>query len=230
MSAVVLVPGACHGGWWYDPLVDALVERGHTATAFTPVGLEAEPDVQRRITLDTHIDQVTAAVQEAATDEAGVTEPVVLVAHSYAGVPCTAAADRHPERVAALVLLDAFLPQDGDTCWTLTSEEQRQWYSSGCARTGDGVEPLPFFDQRARPHPIGTLLQQVRLTGAWRRVPVRHYVAVPWPGESPLALSRARAEQDGGFVLHDWDTRHNVLHDGPDRVLTLLEEVMASTP
>ena len=24
MTTFLLVPGACHGGWWYGPLVDAL--------------------------------------------------------------------------------------------------------------------------------------------------------------------------------------------------------------
>ena len=33
----------------------------------------------------------------------------------------------------------------------MTNDEQRQWYATGCARTGYGVEPLPFFSNRARP-------------------------------------------------------------------------------
>ena len=224
MSVFTLVPGACHGAWWYQPLVQALISDGHIAAALTLVGLEDEPDVDRRITLDTHIDQVTAAVYAEA--EASGT-PVVLVGHSYAGVPCVAAADRLPDRVAALVLLDAFLPSDGDSCWSLTNDEQREWYATGCATTGDGVDPLPFFDERARPHPIGTLLQTVHLTGAWEQVAVRHYAAAAWPGESPMARSRSRAMEDETFVVHDWETRHNVLHDGPERVLNLLRQVAA---
>lgn len=226
MTAFVLVPGACHGGWWYDPLVQALTAAGHSATALTLVGLEDEPDIDRRITLDTHTDQVASAVQHAA---AAAEASVVLVGHSYAGVPCVAAADRSPDRVAALVLLDAFLPADGDSCWSLTNDEQREWYATGCAAEGDGVAPLPFFDERARPHPIGTLLQTVHLTGAWEQVPVRHYAAASWPGESPMARSRARAAEDEAFAVHDWDTRHNVLHDGPERVLELLRQLTTRT-
>jgi hypothetical protein len=33
----------------------------------------------------------------------------------------------------------------------MTNDEQRQWYATGCARTGYGVKPLPFFSNRARP-------------------------------------------------------------------------------
>jgi hypothetical protein len=35
MTRYVLVPGACHGGWWYQPLVDALRAAGHEADAVT---------------------------------------------------------------------------------------------------------------------------------------------------------------------------------------------------
>jgi len=63
----------------------------------------------------------------------------------------TGAASNLGRFITALVYLDAFLPQNGDSCWTMTNDEQRQWYATGCARTGYGVKPLPFFSNRARP-------------------------------------------------------------------------------
>lgn len=203
-----LLPGACHGGWWYDPLIRMLDQDGHELLPITLAGLEDEPRLDQLITLTTHIDQVAAAVPTSGD--------VVLVGHSYAGTVITGVADRLPERVAALVDLDAFLPEDGDSCWSMTNDEQRDWYVQACATTGYGVDPLPFFDERARPHPVATLLQALPLTGAWHTVPVKHYVAAQWPAESPMALSTRRASADSGFLVHHWDTRHNVLADGPD--------------
>lgn len=58
---------------------------------------------------------------------------VVLLGHSYAGTVITAVADRMPSRVRALVYLDAFIPEDGDSCWIMTNDEQREWYISGAA-------------------------------------------------------------------------------------------------
>jgi thioesterase domain-containing protein len=72
----VLVPGACHGGWWYEPLARCLEQDGHAAVPVTLAGLEDEPRLDRLITLTTHITQATAAVP--ADGEA------VLVGHSYA--------------------------------------------------------------------------------------------------------------------------------------------------
>lgn len=210
----LLVPGACHGGWWYEPLARRIEADGHVAIPITLAGLEAEPQLDQPITLASHIDEVVAEVPAAG--------PVALVGHSYAGSVITAVADRLPERIAAMVYLDAFLPEDGDSCWSMANDEQRGWFVRGCAATGYGIDPLPFFADRARPHPVSTVLQAVALAGHWRQVPVKHYVAAQWPGDSPFALSVSRAEADAGIATHYWDIRHNVLADGPDRVLQLL--------
>jgi pimeloyl-ACP methyl ester carboxylesterase len=220
VTTFLLVPGACHGGWWYDPLAEALRGRGHDPHAVTLSGLDpADPQPPREaITLDRHVDDATAALQAAAPPEGAV-----LVGHSYGGTVITAVADRVPERVRALVYLDGFVPSDGDSCFAMTNDEQRRWYVEGAGRTGVGVDPLPFFDERARPHPLATLVQRVRLRGRWTDVPAKHYVAATaWPGESPFAPTAARLQADPAWTVHVWDTRHNVLWDGPGRVLDLL--------
>lgn len=223
MTTFVLVPGACHGGWWYDPLVAELERAGHRAVAVTPTGLDPdEPAPTEAIDLDRHVQQVVQAVRGAE----GTGRDVVLVGHSYSGTLITAAADARPDRVRALVYLDAFVPDDGDTCWSMTNDEERDWYVQGAARSGVAVDPLPFFDDRARPHPLGTLLQRCSLTGAWRTVPAKVYVvALGWPGESPLASAIAKVRSDPEFTVHEWDVRHNVLAAGPDRVRDLIVDL-----
>jgi len=220
VTTFVLVPGACHGGWWYASLVAELVAAGHTAVAVTPAGLDPdEPPPAQVIDLDQHVGQVTAVVRAAA----GSGRDVVLVGHSYGGSLITGAADAAAERVRALVYLDAFVPEHGDTCWSMTNDDEREWYVQGAARTGAAVDPLPFFDGRARPHPLGTLLQRSTLTGAWRQVPTKVYVvALGWPGKSPLAGAVAKVRADREFTVHEWDVRHNVLADGPERVRDLI--------
>jgi len=156
----------------------------------------------------------------------GAVLPSAAAVHSYAGSVITAVADRVPQLVRALVYLDAFVPRDGESCWEMTNAEQRAWYIDGSARTGYGVDPLPFFDDRARPHPLARLVQRCRLSGAWRQVPVKvHVEALGWPGESPMADAAARARADGEFATHQWDTGHNVLANGPQQVCDLLASV-----
>ncbi|MFY0409860.1 alpha/beta fold hydrolase [Solicola sp. PLA-1-18] len=222
MTDYVLVPGMNHGGWWYAPLVQELERLGHRAVAVTPTGLEDEPRTDRRIVLDTHVADVVAAIDAlgAAPGE------VVLVGHSYAGLLITGAADARPDAVRCLVYLDAFLPEDGDSSWSLTNDDEREWFVEDARRLGDAVDPLAFFDERARPHPVGTLLQSLRLDGAWRRVPRKLYVeATGWATPTPMRTSIDRAVADPEVEHVAWDTRHNVMHDGPGRVLDLVRDL-----
>lgn len=217
MTTFVLVPGACHGGWWFEPLADDLRHAGHRAYALTLTGLgERRHLLTSTVTLDTHIQDVLAVLENEQIEDA------VLVGHSYAGMVLSGVADRAPERIDSLVYVDAFVPQDCDSCWSLTNDEQREWYLS-VGETGYEVPPLPFFDPRATPHPLATLLQRIRLTGELSRVRRRDYVyATIWDGESPFAPTYQRLRDDPQWTVHELASRHNVLCDGTADLLKIL--------
>ena len=221
MTWFVLVPGACHGGWWFEPLAAELSAAGHTADAVTLAGLDpAATDVAPGINLDTHVQQV---VDLLATRE----DDVVLVGHSYAGSVISAVADQRASQVRALVYIDAFVPEDGESCWSMTDDEQRQWYGSASARTGLAVDPMPFFDDRARPQPLGTLMQRSLLTGAYKAVPTLTYALAAdpdWASHSPFVPVADRLRSDPRWKVVDLDATHNVLAKGTDRVRQLLLE------
>ena len=101
----------------------------------------------RGVNLETHIADVLAALAV----EPDI-EDLVLVGHSYGGMVITGVADRVPEKVDALVYLDALVPRDGESCWHLVNDEERQWYLD-VDDTGYGVRPMPFFDPRSTPIP-----------------------------------------------------------------------------
>ena len=94
-----------------------------------------------QVSLTTHIAEATAAIM-------GAGEPVVLVGHSYGGSVITGAADQVPDHVRALVYLDAFVPDDGDSCWTMTNDEQRSWYIDG---DEDELDPVAAGPSARRP-------------------------------------------------------------------------------
>jgi pimeloyl-ACP methyl ester carboxylesterase len=95
----------------------------------------------RPINLDVHISESSASVI-LSQDPDGT----VLVGHDYGGCLITGVADRLPHAVRALVYVDAFVPDDGDSCYSMTDEEQRQWYLGG-GTDADAVQPLPTFDR-----------------------------------------------------------------------------------
>jgi pimeloyl-ACP methyl ester carboxylesterase len=225
MSRFVLVPGGNHGGWWYEPLVAALNAAGHGANAVTLSGLDPEGPPAPAANLDAHIAEVVALLPSPG-------ERVVLVGHSYAGSVITGVADQVPAQVAALVYLDAFVPDNGDSCWSMTNDWERKWIVDDAGETGLALAPLPFFDRRARPHPIGTYLQKSKLTGAYHSVKRKHYVAAvgaEWLKLSPFVDLTRRLQRKPDWVVTELDCTHNFLAKGPDLLLPiLLAEASAS--
>jgi len=218
MTTYVLIPGACHGAWCFDDLAAALRDRGHRVLALTLTGVAERAHLAHAgVNLDTHITDVLAAL--AVEPDA---ENLVLVGHSYGGMVITGVADRIPEKVDALVYLDALVPYDGESCWHLVNDEERQWYVS-VDHTGYGVPSLPFFDPRASAEPHASLLQPIRLTGDLNRFRRRDFVyALNWPGDSPLRLSYERVKGDPNWHVHELDGRHNLMRDNPDDLLRIL--------
>lgn len=217
MTTYVFVPGACHGGWCFDDLADKLRSRGHRVLTPTLTGVAERAHLSRSgVNLDTHITDLTAELTAHDISDA------ILVGHSYGGMVITAVADRLPERVDALVYIDALVPRDGESCWDIVNDEERQWYL-GVDDTGYGVPPMPFFDPRATAHPLASFLQRVRLTGEADKVRRRDFLyALKWPGESPLRPSYERVKNDPRWHVHELDGAHNLMRDNPDDLLAIL--------
>jgi len=224
MATFVLVPGGWHGSWCYETVVPLLERAGHTVHALTLTGLRPDDDPATVATadLDTHTDDVLRLLdREQLTD-------VTLVGHSYAGLVIAAVADRARGRISRLVHLDAYVPSDGDSCWSSTSEAYRQAFVAGAAATGYAVDP-PYRpgrpdggDPRRRPHPLASFMQTIRLTGAVAEVPRREFVYCSgWEG-TPFTELRTRLQADPGWQVHDLPTAHNAMREAPDAVAAIL--------
>jgi pimeloyl-ACP methyl ester carboxylesterase len=102
-STFVLVPGAWHGGWAWHPVAQRLQAAGSDAVALTMPGLAAGDD-RTGLRLE---DAVSYLVSE--IERRDLTD-VVLVGHSWGGIPITAAAHRLPERVSKVIYYSAAVP------------------------------------------------------------------------------------------------------------------------
>ncbi|WP_433438470.1 alpha/beta fold hydrolase [Nonomuraea sp. CA-141351] len=217
MATFVLIPGMCHGGWCFDGLTELLRSHGHRAYPLTLTGVgERSHLLHGGVNLDTHIQDVTGVLAaENITD-------TVLVGHSYGGMVITGAADRAPERVRGLVYLDAMVPGHGDSCWSLVSDQERQWYVD-VEESGYATRPLPFFDPRTTAHPLASVLQPLRLAGDLAHIRRRDYVyAAGWDGESPFTPVYERLRQDPSWTTHALDSAHNLMRDAPQELLKIL--------
>ncbi|MFC4592238.1 alpha/beta fold hydrolase [Sphaerisporangium corydalis] len=224
MGTFVLIPGMCHGGWCFEELTGGLRAHGHAVHPLTLTGVSERGHLLHGgVNLDTHIQDVTAVLAAENIQDA------VLVGHSYGGMVITGAADRAPDRVDALVYMDAMVPEAGDSAWNIVSDDERGWYMD-VVETGYAVRPLPFFDPRATPHPIASLLQPLRLTGDLAHIRRRDYVyAANWNGESPFTPVYQRLREDPAWTTHALDGGHNLMRDAPNDLLKVLLQVADST-
>ncbi|MGW0855840.1 alpha/beta fold hydrolase [Streptomyces sp. NPDC002690] len=219
MTTFVLVPGAWKGSWAFEAVVPLLERAGHTVHALTLTGLRPDDDAATvaAANLDTHAHDVLRHL-----DRTGVTD-ATLVGHSYAGMVIAAAADRAEGRISRLMHLDAYVPRDGESCWSATNDHFRQVFAAGAAATGYAVRPPGAGDTRRRPHPLASFLQTIRLTGAVERVPRREYVHCSgWADRTPFTDLRARLQADPDWRVHTLPTGHDAMHEAPESVAALL--------
>jgi pimeloyl-ACP methyl ester carboxylesterase len=139
MARYVLVHGAWEGSWYWRLVAERLGAAGHQV--FTPslTGLgERTHLLTPEVDLDTHIEDVCAVLHYEELSE------IVLCGHSYGGMVITGAAERMAERIASIVYLDAFLPEDGQCLLDLALPERRAQLLDLAETRGDGWRVPPI--------------------------------------------------------------------------------------
>src|SRR6476620_11077653 len=140
MATFVLVHGAWHGSWCWKRVRKALQARGHDVFTPTLTGVaERSHLISPQVNLDTHINDVVNLIRwEELSD-------VVLCGHSYGGCVISGVVDRVPDRIGALVYLDAFVLEDGQSLHDTLQPAQRDLQWDLATRYGDGwkVPPIP---------------------------------------------------------------------------------------
>lgn len=213
----VFIPGGWHGGWAYDPVTSKLEAQGKKCISLTLPGLELQPTPSNRIiNLDTHIGFVVDTLVT------GNVTNVILCGHSYAGLVITGVADQIPERINALVYIDAYIPEDGDSCWSLTSDIYRERFVAGAKFDGLNVEVPQGTEDRRRPHPLATFMQSVRLNGNHRQIPNRAFIYLSGWEQSPFVKQYENLKDSPGWQVETLHCAHNVMRERPDALVDIL--------
>ena len=222
MANIVLVAGTYLGGWYYDPIVPALTEAGHRVFPVTLSGLDPQKPHPMPINLDTHINDVLQVIEENQLND------VVLVGHSYGGMPITGAADRTSARIQKLIYLDAQMPKPGQREWDLMLEKDR----IPPLRTGlDGLNMHPEewlleAFPRMQPHPLATKLQQLHYDQAKFDSFEKVFVyCTEWfrnGDASPFGPILERLKYEPGWTTHTWQVGHDTIGEASEQVIDLI--------
>jgi pimeloyl-ACP methyl ester carboxylesterase len=248
---IVLVPGACLGGWAWREVAAALRARGHDVYPVTLTGLgERVHLASRDVDLDCHIADVVNLLDYEELEE------VVLVGHSYAGAVITGVADRRCERLEAVVYLDTSPIPDGSAIADLQTPEQlalqrlqverdgdgwrwpapdRDTLLSGAYGSAAGLEPrdLDLIESRGTDQPYATFTSPLRLTGR-PCDDVRRVAIFGADGGMSLAVVRELIEQGdpraaaftgADWELHELPTGHWAMFSVPGPLAELLHQI-----
>ena len=218
----VLVHGAWHGGWCWKRVLPLLRAAGHDVYTPTLTGLGerahlATPDVD----LETHITDIGAVFFYEDLHN------VILVGHSYGGMVVGGVAPRVVNRLAGVIYLDAFMPEDGKSLadyakfqpppdvWRLPAGSPTRW---GVTKPED----VAWMEERLREHPLRTVMQPVRIeSDIAARVPHTYIQCT----DTPHILEAAgRAKRRGFKVRALSGAGHDAMVTRPADVAKLLME------
>lgn len=236
MTTFVLVHGAWGGSYGFRTVRGPLREAGHEV--FTPsltgIGERAHL-ASPQVNLTTHVtDVVNTILYEDLSD-------IVLVGYSYGGMVVTGSLEHVADRVAHLVYLDAFLPDDGESLNDLTGASYSpgaigpggKWLVPPLYRALDDPVEADWYNARRSLHPVGCFTEPVRL-----RQPLEHYrfsrtyvKATEEPRQrpggrtSPFWRAADRTKTDPAWRYREIDTDHMILVNRPAEFVELLLEL-----
>jgi pimeloyl-ACP methyl ester carboxylesterase len=225
MVTFVLVHGSWAGSVIWRELAPRLRKAGHDVYAPTLTGIGARKHLlSREIDLNTHIQDVIGVIDDADLSD------IVLVGNSYGGMVISGVADRVPEKVASLVYLDAFVPENGQSLMSLLPSGLRlatvpgkDWLVAPPTSATFGLtrpEMIALWEGKSAPHPLVTLTQPLRLTGGIGRVRQKMYVLGTEPARFTQFYDKAKNEP--GWTVHTLPCTTFMQLEMPDELTAIL--------
>jgi pimeloyl-ACP methyl ester carboxylesterase len=235
VSTYVLVHGAWRGSWIWKRVRRLLQAQGHEVFTPTHTGVADRSHLSSpSVNLDTHITDVANLLRwEELSD-------VILCGHSYGGCVISGVADRVPERIGALVYLDAFVLENGQCLNDMIPPEVRSERIAQAKEVGEGwkLPPIPAEEFNVNPkdrdwvnrqstmQSLACFEQPLSLTGAIDQIKNVTYIwARGWsPSPFPQFYEKAQAKRWKTTAI---DCGHDVMLDRPEQLVRELLAVSA---
>ncbi len=228
---IVLVQGAWGSSASWTPVADILRGMGHQVFVPSLTGLGERTHLfSGAINLDSHIADVCGLI------EAEGLEEFDLVGHSYGGMVITGVADRFADRIRTLTYLDAFLPEDGQSALDLLGPEVAMANLAMAGEHGGVAVPPParhatrvpehlrhYMTSRS-PHPFASMIQKIRLTGAYRKIAKRLYVSANIDQSKIFSGIYAKVGADPSWASMEVPSGHMLQLEMPEEIARIIAD------
>ncbi len=233
MADFLLIHGSCHGAWCWRDVLPFLRAAGHRAEAIDLPSHGEDRTPVAKVTLDLYARAILDALPPGG----------VLVGHSMAGYPITAAAEVAPGKIGKLVYLCAYVPVSGLSLADMRRAGPRQPLLDAIVTAPDGVsftidpakarekfyhdcteESVAFAVPRLCPQAIRPQATALELTGRSAGVE-RHYILCEDDRTIPPEY---QATMSAGFApghVSRMPTSHSPFFAAPDLLARRLTEI-----
>jgi pimeloyl-ACP methyl ester carboxylesterase len=222
MATYVTVHGAWDGAWSWRQVARFLQAAGHDVFTTTRTGSGerahlSSPDVD----LNTHIQDVANVLRYEDLHD------VILVGHSAGGVIITGVAEQEAARLARLVYVDAFVPQNGEALADLIPPDVLAWFEERARTVGDGwrIPHDPPDADRRTDFPMAIMYQPLEVRNAEAARLPRAYIACLESRKVPLMahfIVAAERAQQAGWDYFELPTAHMAQLNMPRELADLL--------
>ncbi len=228
---IVLVQGAWGSSASWTPVADVLRGMGHQVFVPSLTGLGERTHLfSGAINLDTHIADVCSLIEAEGLQEFD------LVGHSYGGMVITGVADRYADRIRTLTYLDAFLPENGQSALDLLGPEVTLANIAMAGELGGVAVPPParhatrvpehlrhYMTSRS-PHPLASMIQKIKLTGAHQKITKRLYVSAPIDQSAIFSGIYKKVSADPSWQSMTVESGHMLQLELPEDVARIIHE------
>ncbi|WP_328732014.1 alpha/beta hydrolase [Streptomyces caniferus] len=232
MSNFVLVAGAWLGSWAWDGVVAELREAGHDVYPLTLSGLAEKRGVPAG--QETHVRDIVGEVERLDLRD------VVLVGHSYSGIPVGQAAERIGDRLTRAVFVDANVPVDGESFvsswWEGPAKLEAAIVGNGglwaplaaadCDGQGLTEEQIARIVDGATPHPGASLAEPAALARPLGELPAM-YIKCLLDGAEP-SDDVAKLLTSEHWQLVQMDTGHWPMFSQPRELARILHDAVGA--
>jgi pimeloyl-ACP methyl ester carboxylesterase len=226
----------CHGawsaGWAWKKMHPLMQAAGHRLVTPSYTGLGERVHLANpSIDLETHIEDILNVVKYEDLRD------VVLIGHSYGGMVATGVADRARDRIAQLIYIDAFVPEDGQSLLDLNEPDRQRMQEL----VKDGVWRVPprpispdtakadieWLNARRVDMPVKCFDTNLKLQGGKLTLPRSYIYATRITQADTFGQFARRTKSEAGWRYYEIDASHSPNVTAPEALMALLEKIVA---
>jgi pimeloyl-ACP methyl ester carboxylesterase len=233
-GTIVIVHGAWVGAWRWRGVADLLTARGHQVFTPTLTGLgERAHLTSPAVNLSLHARDVVNLIHFERLQN------ILLVGHSYGGMPVSMAADQvRTGTIGSLLYMDAFFPEDGQSLNDLVPGPPHL-----PEKPGDYLVPPPrvnlvgfnthmdavsraAYEERRMPQSTYCFSEKARITGRRDLIAQKTYVLATGYKNDTFAPVAAKLRQRKDWRVEEMPYTHDLMHVAPVHTADMIESAL----